>query len=226
MLGDVMYVVVANAASDNETSTAAGVAQLLLIGAMAGGFWVVRRKYRAYRAEQEAARRAARTVEINDLLLCEHHAVRSVTAVTVPYTYPCKKGRQMVRWSPKTLALTARHLVIFEQTGSGRTTFELSDVVSTSTANGRLSVALAGSGTHQFGVAAGTLVGLEQDICQFVTVNRNGGHGASVADELTKLDELRRQGVIDAGDWERGEDLYLGKSEDARDRAARELRQI
>lgn len=48
----------------------------------------------------------------------------------------------------------------------------------------------------------------------------------SVAEELAKLAELRDQGVIDAADWNRAKDLYLGKTEDERDRAARELKQI
>ena len=49
---------------------------------------------------------------------------------------------------------------------------------------------------------------------------------SSVADELSKLVELREQGVLDADDWIRASDFYLGKPEDERDRSARELRQI
>ena len=223
---ELMSVVVATTAPDSEPGTAAALVQLLILGAIVGGFVVLRRKYKASRAQQQESRGVARAAEVTDLLSSEHDDVRTVTAVTVPLPYVDKKGRRREQWIPRTLALTARHLVIFEPTGSGRTTLDLSDVVTTSTANGRLTVTVSGSGTHQFGVPAGMLAGLEQDIRRLVTANRNAGRVASVADELAKLDELRRQGVIDAGDWERAKDLYLGKSEDARQRAARELRQI
>ena len=226
MPGELMSVVVATTAPDSEVGPVAALFQLLLLGAIVAGVVVARHKYRAYQAQKQALRDAARVAEVTDLLSSEHDDVRSVTAVTVPLPYVDKKGRRRELWSSRTLALTARHLVIFEPTGSGRTTLDLSDVVTTSTANGRLTVTVSGSGTHQFGVPAGMLAGLEQDIRRLVTANRNGGRVASVADELVKLDELRRQGVIDAGDWERAKDLYLGKSEDARQRAARELRQI
>jgi hypothetical protein len=37
---------------------------------------------------------------------------------------------------------------------------------------------------------------------------------------------IRDEGVIDTADWERAKDLFLGKPEDERDRAARGLRQL
>jgi len=50
--------------------------------------------------------------------------------------------------------------------------------------------------------------------------------GASVADELGKLAELRSRGVIDDVDWERAKDLFMGKLPSAQEQTVRQLRQL
>lgn len=53
-----------------------------------------------------------------------------------------------------------------------------------------------------------------------------GGGGVSVADELARLGELKGQGLLSDGDWERAKDLFLGKEPDERQKAITNLRQL
>jgi hypothetical protein len=48
----------------------------------------------------------------------------------------------------------------------------------------------------------------------------------SVAEQLSKLAELKGQGLLDDGDWQRAKDLFLGKAPDEREQAITNLRQL
>ena len=52
------------------------------------------------------------------------------------------------------------------------------------------------------------------------------GSRAEVADELSKLAELARDGLLSAEEWERAKSMYLGKPVDRRDTDARLLREL
>lgn len=214
--------------SDGETGAGGSILSLLVLAAIVALIiFIVRRNTQAS-AKRRAEQAAGRIAEVTDLLKADRDAPRFVIPVTVPLTYVDKKGVRREQWSPRTLALSARHLIIFDAHGNGRETLNLADVVTTSTAYSHLTITISTGATYRFGLAREMLVPIEQDIRQLAAWNRDGNTGStgSVADELAKLADLRTQGVIDAGDWERAKDLYLGKTEDARQRAARELRQV
>jgi hypothetical protein len=48
----------------------------------------------------------------------------------------------------------------------------------------------------------------------------------SVAQQLSKLAELKGQGLLDDDDWQRAKDLFLGKVPDEREQAITNLRQL
>jgi hypothetical protein len=52
------------------------------------------------------------------------------------------------------------------------------------------------------------------------------GGELSIAEQLSKLAELRDQGLLDDDDWERAKDLFLGKAADEREAAITNLRQL
>ncbi|NTW29546.1 MAG: SHOCT domain-containing protein [Coriobacteriia bacterium] len=63
---------------------------------------------------------------------------------------------------------------------------------------------------------------IEQALTSGVTL----GSQSSIADELSKLAELRDASVISSEDWERAKDLYLGKRPDERAAAIIQLRRL
>lgn len=225
MTGGLVGSIIGSATADTETSPVGSVMLLLFLGAIGFGIYKLKRFGRAKGVERQAEQARVRGAEVADLLAAEHDAPRSLTGVTVPLPYRDKNGNQREQWSPRLLAMTARHLIVFDMSGPGRTTLRLADVATTSTAHGQLTVTLSNGGAYRFGVTPEALASVERDIRDLAATSR-GSASHSVADELAKLDELRRQGVIDADDWERAKELFLGKSEDAQQRAARELRQI
>jgi hypothetical protein len=153
-------------------------------------------------------------------------------------------GTKSERWQPCVLAMNRSQLVIFDINSatvpierlrsSGRETIHAVDIVSTAMRHDRFCVTLTSGDESQFKPNKlpfedyGELDDFERSARALVTGAKgtNSSQPESIAEELAKLAELRDQGVIDSDDWDRAKDLYLGKTEDERDRAARELRQI
>jgi len=79
-----------------------------------------------------------------------------------------------------------------------------------------------GGSTVQDGTVAIEVLNLTRQ--QKTSTNRSGQ--PSIAAELTRLAELRDDGIINESDWGRAKDLFLGKPEDQQDRAAHDLRQL
>lgn len=72
-----------------------------------------------------------------------------------------------------------------------------------------------------------TVWAMHSAVEQALTWNINhSGPSPSVADELSKLSELRDRGAISAEDWSRSKDLFLGKQPDAQQRTVQQLRQL
>jgi len=212
---------VASGAAESEASAGEALAALVVLAVIAVPIVLIARAVSASKTKRTADHVADRVAYATDVLNSEGDTPR--------YVLPARVDVGVNDWAQRTVALTAKHLVVFDHFGGGRLTIRLADVLTSGSSHGALSVALSSGASYRFALPPDWLDLLEKDIRQLVAWNRNGGSGGtgqSVADELGKLAALRDSGALAAADWERAKDLFLGKGEDARDRAARELRQI
>jgi len=225
MLGSIGLVAAATA-EEAEPSTAASILVLLLAVVIGVVIYKMSKKRKAERLE----RVSAMVHQITDMLVAEGEVASRVVAVKISQPYVDKKGQAAMQWvDGRVLALTHHHLTVFTNGTTSRETTNLSDVMSTATAgNDLLTVTFSNGARYSFApVWAGGLHDVGKDIQAATRRLKDGVIGAtSGADELARLAELRDQGIIDASDWNRAKDLYLGKTESERDRAARELRQL
>jgi len=216
--------VAAATAEEAEPSTAASILVLLLAVVIGVVIYKMSKKRKAERLN----RVSAMVDQIADMLATEGEVVSRVVAVKISQPYVDKKAA--MQWvDGRVLALTHHHLIVFTNGTTSRETTNLSDVMSTSTVgNDQLTVTFSNGARYSFApVFAGGLHDVGKDIQVATKRLKDGAIGAtSLADELARLAELRDQGIIDAGDWNRAKNLYLGKTESERDRAVRELRQL
>lgn len=64
-------------------------------------------------------------------------------------------------------------------------------------------------------------------ISRAMTYSANAARGvASVSDELGRLSQLLREGVLTQSDWDRAKDLFFGKQPTAQERAVHQLEQL
>lgn len=146
---------------------------------------------------------------------------------------PIQTSRTNAKDSACVLALTTHQLIQYEPSQGSRYTLQVASVVATEAGAGSIEIKTPAEPLEYFPIrrnpaAIQQLLAFEAQLRQVMAMSRTASSGGpiSVSAELARLSELASAGAISPPEWERAKQLFLGKPENARDVAARQLRQL